>query len=185
MPAPDPKADLLRYLQLAHNVWDSQKRRSAVQVVYNFGREDAANREALQRLAASVTRFLDPGAALAASAAGAGPLEALETRLTLGVDLASVEGFAFVLLAEDFVGSIDLGKARSRLGVVLVGVRMQLFCEPAVGALDLARARLAIYAQDLIGITHPQATPRYYFGPAPAPPRLATSMWESKARPAM
>ena len=60
----------VRYLQLAHNVWDPQKRRSAVQVVYNFGREDAANREALQRLAASVTRFLDPGAALAASADG-------------------------------------------------------------------------------------------------------------------
>ncbi len=60
----------VRYLQLAHNVWDPQKRRSAVQVVYNFGREDAANREALQRLAASVTRFLDPDAALAASADG-------------------------------------------------------------------------------------------------------------------
>ena len=60
----------VRYLQLAHNVWDPQKRRSAVQVVYNFGREDAANREALQRLVASVTRFLDPDAALAAAAGG-------------------------------------------------------------------------------------------------------------------
>jgi Transposase DDE domain len=60
----------VRYLQLAHNVWDPLKRRSSVQVVYNFGREDAANREALQRLAASVTRFLDPEAALAASAGG-------------------------------------------------------------------------------------------------------------------
>ncbi len=67
----------VRYLQLAHNVWDPQKRRSTVQVVYNFGREDAANREALQRLAASVTRFLDPGAALAASAEG---LEFTESR---------------------------------------------------------------------------------------------------------
>jgi len=60
----------VRYLQLAHNFWDPQKRRSAVQVVYNFGREDTANREALQRLVASVTRFLDPEAALAASADG-------------------------------------------------------------------------------------------------------------------
>jgi transposase len=67
----------VRYLQLAHNVWDPQKRRSTVQVIYNFGREDAANREALQRLAASVTRFLDPGAALAASAEG---LEFTESR---------------------------------------------------------------------------------------------------------
>lgn len=67
----------VRYLQLAHNVWDPQKRRSAVQVVYNFGREDTANREALQRLVASITRFLDPDAALAAAAGG---LEFTESR---------------------------------------------------------------------------------------------------------
>jgi hypothetical protein len=67
----------VRYLQLAHNVWDPQLRRSKVQVVYNFGREDAANREAPQRLVASVTRFLDPGAALAAAAEG---LEFTESR---------------------------------------------------------------------------------------------------------
>jgi transposase len=67
----------VRYLQLAHNVWDPQKRRSAVQVVYNFGREGDANRQALERLVASVTRFLDPGAALAAAAGG---LEFTESR---------------------------------------------------------------------------------------------------------
>ena len=85
----------VRYLQLAHNVWDPQKRRSTVQVVYNFGREDAANREALQRLVASVTRFLDPDAALAAAADGLGftesrplggtwALDALWSRLGIG-----------------------------------------------------------------------------------------------------
>jgi Transposase DDE domain len=67
----------VRYLQLAHNVWDPQLRRSKVQVVYNFGREDAANRDALNRLVASVTRFLDPAAALAATADG---LEFTESR---------------------------------------------------------------------------------------------------------
>jgi hypothetical protein len=67
----------VRYLQLAHNVWDPQKRRSVVRVVYNFGREDAAGRQALERLVASVTRFLDPDAALAASADG---LEFTESR---------------------------------------------------------------------------------------------------------
>ena len=88
----------VRYLQLAHNVWDPQKRRSTVQVVYNFGREDAANREALQRLAASVTRFLDPDAALAASAGaleftesrplgGTWVLDALWSRLGIGKEL--------------------------------------------------------------------------------------------------
>jgi hypothetical protein len=60
----------VRYLQLAHNVWDPAAKRSKVRVIYNFGREDAANREALQRLVASVTRFLDPDAALAAAADG-------------------------------------------------------------------------------------------------------------------
>jgi hypothetical protein len=60
----------VRYLQLAHNVWDPVAKRSKVQVIYNFGREDAANREALARLVASVSRFLDPDAALAAQAEG-------------------------------------------------------------------------------------------------------------------
>jgi len=88
----------VRYLQLAHNVWDPQLRRSKVQVVYNFGREDHANREALQRLVASVTRFLDPDAALAAAAdgleftesrplGGAWALDGLWTRLGIGQEM--------------------------------------------------------------------------------------------------
>ena len=88
----------VRYLQLAHNVWDPQKRRSTVQVVYNFGREAAANREALQRLVASVTRFLDPDAALAALAdgleftesrplGGTWALDALWSRLGIGKEM--------------------------------------------------------------------------------------------------
>ena len=51
----------VRYLQLAHNVWDPAAKRSRVQVVYNFGREEPGTREALERLAASVSRHLDPG----------------------------------------------------------------------------------------------------------------------------
>jgi hypothetical protein len=88
----------VRYLQLAHNVWDPQKRRSAVQVLYNFGREDTANREALQRLVASVTRFLDPDAALTAAAdgleftesrplGGTWALDALWSRLGIGKEM--------------------------------------------------------------------------------------------------
>src|SRR5947207_7356463 len=68
----------VRYLQLAHNVWDPVAKRSKVQVVYNFGREDAANRDALQRLAASVSRFLEPEKALAAAAGS--DLEFTESR---------------------------------------------------------------------------------------------------------
>jgi hypothetical protein len=88
----------VRYLQLAHNTWDPGKRRSTVQVVYNFGREDPENREALQRLVASITRFLAPDAALAASAdglaftesrplGGAWALDALWSRLGIGREM--------------------------------------------------------------------------------------------------
>src|SRR6266498_5211766 len=77
---------VVRYLQLAHNTWDPTAKRSRVQVLYNFGREDANNRAALQRLVASVTRFLDPDQALAAQA-GEG-LAFVESR-PLGGDLGA------------------------------------------------------------------------------------------------
>jgi hypothetical protein len=53
----------VRYLQLAHNVWDPAAKRSRVQVIWNFGREEPGTREALERLVASVSRHLDPGRA--------------------------------------------------------------------------------------------------------------------------
>src|SRR5436190_22394859 len=67
-PRRNTDGSVVRYLQLAHNTWDPQAKRSRVQVLYNLGREDANNRAALQRLVASVTRFLDPDQALAAQA---------------------------------------------------------------------------------------------------------------------
>ena len=67
----------VRYLQLAHNVWDPAAKRSRVQVVYNFGREEPATREALERLVASVARHLEPGKARAIVAEG---LEFAESR---------------------------------------------------------------------------------------------------------
>src|SRR5574341_1230176 len=67
-PRRNSDGSVVRYLQLAHNTWDPAAKRSRVQVVYNFGREDANNRAALQRLVASVARFLDPDQALAATA---------------------------------------------------------------------------------------------------------------------
>jgi transposase len=67
----------VRYLQLAHNVWDAAAKRSRAQVVYNFGREEPATREALERLVASVTRHLEPGKARAIAAEG---LEFTESR---------------------------------------------------------------------------------------------------------
>ena len=105
--------------------------------------------------------------------------EALEARLALGVDLAAIERLALVFVAEQLIRGIQLGKARRRLWIVLVGVGMQFFCKLAIGAFDIARARLAIDAQDLIGITHPRRTPSQFRGR----PRLPNwfprpSMWE-------
>ena len=67
----------VRYLQLAHNVWDPAAKRSRVQVIYNFGREEPATREALERLVASVARHLEPGKARTIAAEG---LEFAESR---------------------------------------------------------------------------------------------------------
>jgi Transposase DDE domain len=83
----------VRYLQLAHNVWDPAAKRSRVQVVYNFGREEPGTREALERLVASVVRHLDPGRARPAEGlefaesrplGGTWALDALWERLGIG-----------------------------------------------------------------------------------------------------
>ncbi len=83
----------------------------------------------------------------------------LKARLALGVDLAAIERFALVFVGEEFVGGVQLGKARRRFRIVFVGVGMQFFRKLTIGAFDVARARLPIDAQDLIGITHPCRTP--------------------------
>jgi hypothetical protein len=67
-PRKNTDGSVVRYLQLAHNTWDPKAKRSRVRVLYNFGREDDTNRAALERLVASVTRFLEPDRALAATA---------------------------------------------------------------------------------------------------------------------
>jgi len=59
----------VRYLQLAHNVWDPVAKQARATVLYSFGREDEIDREALARLARSLTRLFEPSEALAISAA--------------------------------------------------------------------------------------------------------------------
>ena len=52
---------IVRYLQLAHNVWNAEKGRSDATVLYNFGRENAETRDTLERLVRSLSRYLGPG----------------------------------------------------------------------------------------------------------------------------
>ena len=58
----------MRYLQLAHNEWDPATKTSRPKVLHSFGREDQLDRDAVKRLVTSLSRLLDPAAALAATA---------------------------------------------------------------------------------------------------------------------
>jgi hypothetical protein len=57
---------VLTHLQLAENVWDPQKQRAQVKILYNCGRaDDAASTERLRRLARSILRRCAPEEILA------------------------------------------------------------------------------------------------------------------------
>jgi len=92
----------VRYLQLAHNEWDTAARRSVPKIVYSFGREDQLDKEAIRRLVASLSRLLEPGDTPAATAGeelvftqsrpygGAYLLDQLWNRLGIGKILAGL-----------------------------------------------------------------------------------------------
>ncbi|MGH3504763.1 MAG: IS1634 family transposase [Nocardioidaceae bacterium] len=92
------------YLALAHNERDPATGMPKARVVHNFGRADLVDRDALARLVRSISRFLDPGEAVAASAPGevdivdARPMGAsfvadrLWARLGIGAGVKAVAG---------------------------------------------------------------------------------------------
>ena len=49
------------YVSLAHNFRDPASGQTKARLIYNFGRKDQLDVEALKRLALSITRFLEPG----------------------------------------------------------------------------------------------------------------------------
>lgn len=51
---------VVRYVQLAHNYWNSSVRQARAKVLYSFGREDQLDREVLRRLLHSIARYLGP-----------------------------------------------------------------------------------------------------------------------------
>ena len=55
----------VRYLQLVHNEWDPAAKAAKMKVLHNFGREDQIDKAAIERLAGSLCRLLDPGRAAA------------------------------------------------------------------------------------------------------------------------
>ena len=50
----------VRYVQLAHNEWDRERKCSIAKVIHSFGREDQLDRAALARLVGSLSRLLEP-----------------------------------------------------------------------------------------------------------------------------
>jgi hypothetical protein len=62
----------VRYLQLVHNEWDPAAKSARMRVLHNFGREDQLDRAAIERLAGSLCRLLDPGPGGGAARAGPG-----------------------------------------------------------------------------------------------------------------
>jgi transposase len=57
---------VVRYYQLAENVWNRQKRCAVAKVLYSFGRADQLDAEAMRRLARSILRVFSGEEALAA-----------------------------------------------------------------------------------------------------------------------
>src|SRR6516164_1587659 len=60
----------VRYLQLVHNEWDPVAKAARMKVLHSFGREDQLDRAAIERLAGSLCRLLEPGQATARAAPG-------------------------------------------------------------------------------------------------------------------
>ena len=60
----------IAYLALAHNERDPETGMPKAKIIHNFGRADRVDREALARLVRSISRFLDPADAVAATASG-------------------------------------------------------------------------------------------------------------------
>lgn len=58
---------VVSYLQLAHNERHRETGSPVAKIIYNFGRADRVDREALRRLVRSIGRFLDPADAIAAT----------------------------------------------------------------------------------------------------------------------
>ena len=73
---------VVSYLQLAHNERHPRTGSPVAKVIHNFGRSDKVDRQALARLVASISRFLDPEQAVAAAGA---EVEVIDSRRLGGV----------------------------------------------------------------------------------------------------
>jgi transposase len=75
---------VVEYYQLAETRWDPEKRQPTVQIIHNFGRADALDREALRRLARSISRVANAGVDVPADVAAPGEAIELDWARPLG-----------------------------------------------------------------------------------------------------
>ena len=66
------------YLALAHNERDPDTGVPKARIIHNFGRADVVDRDGLARLVKSISRFLDPADAVAATA-GPGEVQVIDS----------------------------------------------------------------------------------------------------------
>src|SRR5690349_549207 len=130
----NPGGSVARYLQLAHDERHPQTGVPTAKVIHNFGRVGQVDRAGLARLVSSISRFLDPAAAVAAASGvevevldsrrlgGAWTLDRVWERLGIGaairtaaagrrLDAEAVERVIFALVAQR---ALDVGLEAGR-----------------------------------------------------------------------
>ena len=115
------------YLALAHNERDPKSGVPRAQIVHRFGRADQVDREALRRLVRSISRFLDPADAVAATVSG--EVSVVESRAMggcwvadrlwqrLGIDRAIIEAIGGRRLDAEAVERTIFAMVANRLSV--------------------------------------------------------------------
>jgi len=96
------------YLQLVHNEWDAAAQASRTKILYSFGRTDQVDPAAIQRLIASLSRLLDPAAALRVTASS--ELTLLESRPLGGTHV--LDGMWQRLGVDKVIGGLLKGRRR-------------------------------------------------------------------------
>jgi Transposase DDE domain len=96
------------YLQLVHNEWDAAAQASRTKILYSFGRTDQVDLAAIERLIASLSRLLDPAAALRATVSS--ELTFLESRPLGGAHV--LDGMWQRLGIDKVIGGLLKGRRR-------------------------------------------------------------------------
>jgi hypothetical protein len=99
------------YLALAHNKRDPDTGVSKARIVHNFGRADRVDRDGLARLVRSISRFLDPADAVAAT--GSGEVSVLDSR-PMGTAWVADRLWERLGIGKTMIATIEQGPVRGR-----------------------------------------------------------------------